>query len=152
MKKIILLVVVVCTALIISSCKKQTYFKESYTDLRFDKDTVNLMITSESNEFSIDFYKSNDAVPDEYTLVTPSSLIMEIVKSTAEVGTHFTFPTVMTNSQKYIRVEDYDSSRDKGSIKIKVYPKEIKESLQITLKESTFPHPTVTINLIPADK
>lgn len=148
MKKYILILAVALTVVVISGCGKSHTERValfSYTDLRFDKDTVDLVITPESDEFTIGFYRSNDAKPESGN--TSVRRYVYILTSSAKLGTQVTFPAY-NNGSEDIAV-DYNAAGC-GNIVMKVNPEAITEPLQLTLGIHVKPDPTVVINLIPA--
>lgn len=148
MNKIFFVFAVAFTALILSGCGKShkeiVPWVPAHADLRFDKDTVDLMITPQSDEFSIGFHKSNDPIPEN---IKPT-MTVDIADSTVELGTQVTFPDY---SERVTGIEAvYDATGNKGSIKIKVHPKAITKPLHLTLVTLGIPNSKVVINLIPA--
>lgn len=145
MKKYMYIVVsAIFVTCIMSGCReKETHYGwgQPSVALKFEKDTVNLMITPESDEYRIGFGTSNDTVPNQ-----PTALVY-VTNSTVKIGTQVNITDY--NEKLEDIVARYDDGGRSGSIKLKVYPNEIAEPLHMTFESNGLPKSSVTINLIP---
>lgn len=148
MRNVIIICAIALVAFVTTGCKEDVYAKPSYTDMRFDQDTIDLIVTPESSEFTIGFHKSSDPVPDQYDLVNINRCLVQATELTARPFVHYSFPQWYGNND-FIQVY-YNVSPEKGTITIKVYPDQITKPLRLALDALASPNPRVVINLIPA--